>query len=74
MKHIAKVMRDSLKGNKSASLRARGLAPRANFIIRPAAGSLVEDVPSLRDNKERSNAVADRMLASSGARRQISTT
>lgn len=51
------------------TLRARGLEPRADYIIIPAAGSLVGDIPSLRGDVERANAVVARMLKASGARR-----
>ena len=51
------------------SLRARGLDPRPNYIIKPAAGSLVGDIPSLRDDPERANGVVTRMLANSGVKR-----
>ena len=57
---------------KPLTLRARGLEPRANYVIKPAAGSLVGDVPSLRDDPERANAVVARMLENSGARRRAS--
>ena len=60
---------DEAANTKPLTLRARGLEPRANYIIRPAAGSLVGDIPSLRDDPERANAVVARMLANSGARR-----
>ncbi|MDQ0768186.1 hypothetical protein QF031_000935 [Pseudarthrobacter defluvii] len=69
MKHISKV-KIGLKDMKNATLRARGIAPRPDYVIKPAAGSLIGDVPGLRGNKERTNAVVERMLASSGVRRR----
>lgn len=59
-----------MDNSKPLTLRARGLDPRPNYIIKPAAGSLVGDIPSLRDDLERANAVVARMLANSGARRR----
>ena len=51
------------------TLRARGLAPVPNYVIRPAAGSLVGDIPALRDDPERANALAQRMIEQYGVRR-----
>lgn len=73
MKFTAKALRAMTVAGKRNSLRASGRAPKVNYIIIPAAGSLLGDVPSLRDNRDRTNAVADRMLASSGARRRENT-
>ncbi len=68
MEHIMKVS-SGIVGPKRGTLRARGIAPRPNYVIRPAAGSLVGDVPSLRDDRDRTNEVVARLLASSGANR-----
>lgn len=51
------------------SLRAQGKAPIANYVIIPVTGSLIGDVPSLRDDVQRSNDVIERMLATSGVQR-----
>jgi hypothetical protein len=51
------------------SLRAQGKAPIPNYIIKPVAGSLIGDVPALRDDLERTNAVVERMLRASGVQR-----
>jgi hypothetical protein len=59
---------DYSASEKQLTLRARGLAPIPNYIIVPAAGSLVGDIPSLRDDPERANAVVTRMLANSGVK------
>jgi hypothetical protein len=48
------------------SLRAQGKAPRENYVIIPAAGSLFGNAKFLRDDPERTQAVIDRMLANSG--------
>jgi hypothetical protein len=51
------------------SLRAQGKAPRANYVIIPAAGSLFGNATFLRDDPERAQSVVDRMLANSGVPR-----
>lgn len=66
MKYVANATKALSTGGQSTSLRAQGLAPRANYVIIPVAGSLFGDIRSLRGKRDRSNTVADRMLASSG--------
>jgi hypothetical protein len=54
---------------ESLTRAAKTHPSQPNHIIVPAAGDLVGNIPSLEGDTERANAVVQRILKTSGARR-----